>query len=77
MKYTFKTNINCGGCIAKVQPVLDEIKGIDSWEVDTQNPDKILTVKSEELSEAQIQEVVIGAGFSAEPIKQGFWKKIW
>ena len=26
--FTFKTNINCGGCIAKVTPFLDEVKGI-------------------------------------------------
>ena len=40
----YKTNINCSGCVAKVTPVLDEIVGADLWTVDTQNPEKILTV---------------------------------
>ena len=30
----FKTSINCGGCIAKVTPYLDSVKGITKWEVD-------------------------------------------
>jgi len=46
----FKTNINCGGCIARVTPRLNEVKGISSWKVDTDNPDKILTVETETLS---------------------------
>ncbi len=41
----FKTNINCGGCIAKVTPFLDKAEGIASWSVDTNVPEKILTVK--------------------------------
>lgn len=40
----FKTTIKCGGCIAGVTPVLNHIEGIEKWEVDTVNPDKILTV---------------------------------
>ena len=41
----FKTNINCGGCIRSVSGFIGEVKGIEHWEVDTENPDKILTVK--------------------------------
>ncbi|GGH12330.1 heavy-metal-associated domain-containing protein [Mucilaginibacter phyllosphaerae] len=40
----FKTTIKCGGCISSVTPVLDHLEGIEKWEVDTVNPDKILTV---------------------------------
>lgn len=40
----FKTTIKCGGCIATVTPVLDALKGVENWEVDTANPDKVLTV---------------------------------
>ena len=41
----FKTNINCGGCIATVTPVLNTLEGIFKWDVDTANREKILTVE--------------------------------
>ena len=42
----FKTNVNCGGCIAKVTPHLNKLKGIDKWSVDTTTPMKVLTVET-------------------------------
>jgi len=65
----FKTNINCGGCIASVKPHLDNAKGISTWEVDTANKDKILTVKSEGITEQEVIETVQKAGFTIEPVK--------
>ena len=67
-KYQFKTNINCGGCVAKVTPYLNENNAIQQWSVDTQNPPKILTVQTESLSEDTVINIVKGAGFKAEPI---------
>ena len=64
----FKTNIKCSGCIAKVTPALDELAGKDNWEVDVQNPDKVLTVSSEGLSETTIQAAIEKAGFNAKKI---------
>lgn len=46
----FKTNINCGGCVAKVTPGLNETEGICHWNVDTNNPNKILTVEIDSAS---------------------------
>lgn len=63
----FKTNINCSGCIAKVQPRLDAEKGISSWSVDTDNPEKILTVQTE-LSAADIISLIQMAGFKIETV---------
>ncbi len=63
----FKTNIKCGGCIAQVTPYLNEAAGENNWEVDIQNPQKILTV-SGETSEAQVKEAVQKAGFAAEKV---------
>lgn len=40
----FKTNIKCGGCIAAVSPHLNNIPEIARWEVDTDNPEKILSI---------------------------------
>lgn len=64
--YSFKTNIKCGGCIATVKPVLDAVNGINEWNVDTANPDKILTVKADGVSESEIMELVKKAGFKIE-----------
>ena len=50
-QFQFKTNINCGGCIASVKPHLDKAEGICHWEVDTANKDKVLTVKSEGITD--------------------------
>ncbi|HVU55430.1 MAG TPA: heavy-metal-associated domain-containing protein [Puia sp.] len=66
----FKTNINCGGCVARVTPRLNETKGIVSWKVDTDNPDKILTVETETLGSEAIVEAVKKVGFNIEPLKK-------
>lgn len=64
----FKTNINCGNCIKAVTPHLKAATGIRHWEVDTDNPEKILTVEGEELTAEQIMKVIKRAGFQAEPV---------
>ncbi|HRO42587.1 MAG TPA: heavy metal transport/detoxification protein [Flavipsychrobacter sp.] len=64
----FKTNINCGGCIAKVAPYMNESKNIiKSWKVDTTNPQRILTVETEAGAEA-VEAIVAQAGFKAEEL---------
>lgn len=65
---TFKTNINCGGCIATVTPSLDNLKGVRLWKVDTANPNKILTVESENVAANQLIAVLKSAGYKAEQI---------
>lgn len=67
-EFQFKTNINCGGCVASVKPHLDSAEGVCEWNVDTANKDKILTVKSEGITEKQVIETVQKAGFKIEPI---------
>ncbi|MBQ0147248.1 MAG: hypothetical protein KBS93_02180 [Flavobacteriaceae bacterium] len=65
----FKTNINCGNCIKSVKPFLDEAIGEGNWKVDTENPDKILSVgKDFELSE--VVEAVTDAGFKIQKIEE-------
>ncbi|SMB83573.1 hypothetical protein SAMN00120144_0736 [Hymenobacter roseosalivarius DSM 11622] len=62
----FKTNINCGGCIKAVTPTLNQEAGAGNWQVDTANPDKVLTVTSDQLTAEQIIALVENAGFKAE-----------
>ncbi len=63
----FKTSINCGGCVAKVTPLLNAVEGIENWNVDTNNPDKVLTVTTA-LPQDTIVETVKKAGFKIESL---------
>lgn len=67
-KLQFKTNINCGGCVAAVKPFLDSAAGIRHWEVDTQNKDKILSVETNGINEKEVIELVQKAGYRIEEI---------
>lgn len=64
----FKTNINCGGCVASVKPHLDKAVGSGQWQVDTANKDKVLTVTSEAVTENDVIETVEKAGFKIEAL---------
>jgi copper chaperone len=59
----FTTNINCSNCIKTISPFLNETEGIIKWSVDTDNPDKILTVEGEDISASTVIDTVEDAGF--------------
>ena len=61
--FQFKTNINCSSCVATVTPFLNDAEGVCHWEVDTTKKDKVLTVKSEGITEEEVIEAVQKAGF--------------
>jgi copper chaperone len=64
----FKTSINCGSCVAKVKPVLDNNETIKNWEVDTENPDKILRIEGEDIDEQDLIKSLQKIGYKAERI---------
>lgn len=64
--FKFKTNINCNGCIATVTPFLNSEAAIQNWNVDIQNPNKILTVEGEKISKDMVVSKVKEAGFIIE-----------
>lgn len=64
-KLQFKTNIQCGNCLSKVSPKLNEQTGIHTWRVDLQDPNRTLTVETETLEPEDIRKAVLKAGFSA------------
>ncbi len=66
---TFKTNINCGNCVRAVTNFLNDVEHIENWEVDTDNPDKILQVAGEKVTAAEVIQAVEDAGFDIEPIE--------
>lgn len=63
----FKTNINCGNCINSVTPFLNQELDITHWEVDIENPDKILLIRGE-INNKQVVRIIEEAGFKAEPL---------
>jgi copper chaperone CopZ len=65
---TFKTSINCGGCVARVTPALESLKGIARWNVDTGNPDKVLTIQTDGITADEIIQKVQDTGFKIEQI---------
>ncbi len=68
----FKTNIHCGSCIRAVRGFLAEVPHVTHWEVDTENPDKILTVRgTEELTAEKVIAAVEEAGYEAEVVGSG------
>ena len=61
----FTTNINCVNCVRAVTPTLNGEPAIASWQVDTENPSKVLTVTTD-LTETQVLALVADAGFQAQ-----------
>jgi copper chaperone len=64
----FKTNIKCGGCVAKVKPYLDGLKEVKSWNVDLASADRTLTIEGE-INAELITRAIAQAGYSAEKIQ--------
>lgn len=63
----FKTNIKCGGCIDTVSPHLNALPGLSEWSVDTNVPEKVLTVTGDAAAQ-QIIDTLQKAGYTAELI---------
>lgn len=66
---TFKTTLNCGNCVSKVQKDLDHLVGTGNWSVDTQNPEKILQVISDDITAEEVIDIVQSKGFQIEEVK--------
>ena len=64
----FKTNIKCSGCIAAVTPFLNKAVGEKSWNVDVQNPDKVLMIDRQDVPADDVVKAVQDAGYKAEKI---------
>ena len=64
----FKTNIKCGNCVAAVTPHINALSGIDSWVVDLKDPNRTLTVKTDEADAETVKKAVETAGYKAEAV---------
>ncbi|MCU0423246.1 MAG: heavy metal transport/detoxification protein [Bacteroidia bacterium] len=64
----FKTNMKCGGCVTTVTPFIESVDGLMKWEVDTNNPEKILRVELAQDDQGMVEAAVRQAGFNIELI---------
>ena len=85
---TFKTNVNCEGCLKQITPYLNEAQTISDWNIDLSNPEKTLTAVAENLDAEEVISIVKEAGYEAAilnksgccnsaPVKKvesGFWR---
>ena len=65
----FSTTINCASCVRAVTPSLNALLGEGNWSVDTQNPDKILTVLQDNISQQLIIDTLVTSGYTCEPLQ--------
>ena len=65
----FSTSINCASCARAVSPTLNTLLGEGNWSVDTQNPDKILTVLQDNISQQTIIDSLISLGYTCNPLQ--------
>lgn len=66
--FYLKTNVNCGACIKKITPYINEIDEVETWSVDTEHPDKIMKVVLEEGGPSTVIEALSQAGYKGEKI---------
>lgn len=64
----FETSLKCGGCVAAIQPKMDELKNVSKWEVDLTKPVKTLSVEGENLNENEVITILKDSGFSATKV---------
>jgi len=64
----FKTTIQCNSCLSKVTPKLNEILEEQSWSVDLESDDRILTVNNDNVSVDAVVSAVKSVGFEIEEL---------
>ncbi len=69
MTYSFKTDINCLGCVHDIKPYLDKLEqsqDIEHWKVDLNNPDYLLTIETNNMTCEEVKDAIQKAGFKAQ-----------
>jgi len=64
----FKTTIQCNGCLSKVTPKLNEFLEEQSWSVDLESDDRILTVNDDNISVDVVVSAVKSVGFEIKEL---------
>jgi copper chaperone len=66
--FEFTSTIKCQACVNTVTPVLNNFPGIQSWNVDLQDPSRKLTIQAEDLDVPKLQEALKAVGYSITPV---------
>ena len=61
-------NINCNHCKKTISFFLDKEPFVRNWEVDLEDPDRLLAVEADEIDSDDIIGLIEKAGFKAELI---------
>ena len=64
----FKTTIQCNSCLSKVTPKLNAFLEEQSWSVDLESDDRILTVNNDNVSVDVVVSAVKSVGFEIEEL---------
>lgn len=68
--FRIKTNLKCSNCIANVQQLLDAVTEINSWSVDLNNPDRVLTLEADDESAVALAiDILTKTGYRAVELK--------
>ena len=61
--HRYKTDLHCGSCVARVQPLLDAARDVKRWDADTTGPQTVLTVEGEGITAERVDALIRPAGF--------------
>ena len=64
----FKTNLSNTKHISRVKPSLNLHPYIKEWNVDLHDRDKVLRVVSENIPAAEVQQIILNAGYICEEL---------
>jgi len=70
----FRTNIPDNEAAKKLKPHLDSLSGIAGWNINTEEPGKVLTVQVNGINGKLVAQAIFKAGFRSEEIVPT-WKR--
>ena len=65
----FKTNLRFKKQVTAVASSLDKIEGVQKWNVDLQDCDKVLRIEADNLSPQVIEHTLLRAGYFCEELE--------
>ena len=63
---TFKTDLHCISCVSKIEPILNDNETIEEFNILIDHPEKLITIKGNDLDSGSIISEIEGAGYHAE-----------
>ena len=63
---TLKTDLHCNSCVNKVEPILSANSDIEEYSIDLEHPDKIISIRGNDLNSQDLISKFHDAGYHAE-----------